>query len=72
MLGLCTLDLHFVYVLLGWEGSVTDGKVLRDAITRRHGLKVPNGKLSYDNRKVLKLFSVYKIINEINNLLTVI
>ncbi|PPD66945.1 hypothetical protein GOBAR_DD36176 [Gossypium barbadense] len=28
---------------LSWEGSVADGRVLRDAISRRHGLKVPHG-----------------------------
>ncbi|KAK8349574.1 hypothetical protein V6Z12_A06G151100 [Gossypium hirsutum] len=43
MLGVCTPDMQFVYVLPGWEGSVTDGRVLRDAISRRHGLKVPHG-----------------------------
>ena len=46
MLGVCTPDLQFVYVLPGWERSVADSRVLRDAITRRHGLKVPHGKLS--------------------------
>ncbi|XP_052479088.1 uncharacterized protein LOC128034576 [Gossypium raimondii] len=35
--------MQFVYVLPGWEGSVADGRVLRDAISRRHGLKVPHG-----------------------------
>ena len=46
MLGVCTLDLQFVYVLPGWKGTVADGKVLRDAITRRRKLKVPHDKLS--------------------------
>ncbi|KAK8306441.1 hypothetical protein V6Z12_D03G128900 [Gossypium hirsutum] len=32
--------MHFVYVFLGWEASIADGRVLRDAISRRHGLKV--------------------------------
>ncbi|XP_021814307.1 protein ALP1-like isoform X2 [Prunus avium] len=27
----------------GWEGSASDSRVLRDAITRPNGLKVPNG-----------------------------
>ncbi|MFQ6635070.1 hypothetical protein Gotur_011066 [Gossypium turneri] len=40
MLSICTPDMHFVYILLGWEGSIIDGRVLRDAISRRHGLKV--------------------------------
>ncbi|MFQ6667454.1 hypothetical protein Gotur_033475 [Gossypium turneri] len=39
MLGVCTPNMHFVYVLPGWEGSVADERVLRDAISRRHGLK---------------------------------
>ncbi|MFQ6645868.1 hypothetical protein Gotur_019381, partial [Gossypium turneri] len=43
MLGICTPDIHVVYVLPSWEGSVADGRVLRDAISRRHGLKVPHG-----------------------------
>ncbi|PPD76505.1 hypothetical protein GOBAR_DD26573 [Gossypium barbadense] len=43
MLGVCTPDMQFVYVLPSWEGFVPDGRVLRDAISRRHGLKVPHG-----------------------------
>ncbi|PPD82103.1 hypothetical protein GOBAR_DD20962 [Gossypium barbadense] len=43
MLGVCTPEMQFVYVLPGWEGSVADGWVLRDAISRRHGLQVPHG-----------------------------
>ena len=45
MLGVCTPEMQFVYVIPGWEGSVADGRVLRDAISRRHGLKVPHGKV---------------------------
>ncbi|XVF65854.1 hypothetical protein PTKIN_Ptkin09bG0284500 [Pterospermum kingtungense] len=44
MLGVCTPDMQFVYVLPGWEGSVADGRVLRDAIRRRNGLKVPHAR----------------------------
>ncbi|KAL1121000.1 hypothetical protein V6Z11_D01G204000 [Gossypium hirsutum] len=36
--------MQFVYVLPGWEGSVADGRVFRDAISRRHGLKVLHDK----------------------------
>ncbi|PPD90871.1 hypothetical protein GOBAR_DD12175 [Gossypium barbadense] len=45
MLGVCTPEMQFVYVLPGWEGSVADGQVLRDAISRRHGLQVPHVKV---------------------------
>ncbi|MFQ6645707.1 hypothetical protein Gotur_018881 [Gossypium turneri] len=43
MLGFCIADMYFVYVLPGWEGSVADGQVLRDAVNRIYGLKVPHG-----------------------------
>ncbi|MFQ6649380.1 hypothetical protein Gotur_023432 [Gossypium turneri] len=42
MLGVCKHDMHFVYVLPGWEGSIADVQVLRDGISRRHGLNVPH------------------------------
>ncbi|MBA0853389.1 hypothetical protein Goshw_016748 [Gossypium schwendimanii] len=45
MLGVCTSDMFFVYILPGWEGSVANGRVLRDAISRRHRLKFPHGKI---------------------------
>ncbi|XP_042018756.1 uncharacterized protein LOC121766557 [Salvia splendens] len=39
----CDRNMQFVYVLLGWEGSAGDSRVLRDAVTRVNGLKVPKG-----------------------------
>ncbi|MBA0880316.1 hypothetical protein Goshw_000488 [Gossypium schwendimanii] len=45
MLGVCTPDMHFVYVIPSWENSIADGRVLRDAISRRHGLTVPHAEL---------------------------
>ncbi|XP_054792120.1 protein ALP1-like [Prosopis cineraria] len=43
VLGVCSQDGFFIYVLPGWEGSAADGRVLRDAISRRNGLRVPQG-----------------------------
>ena len=43
VLGVCSSDMEFIYVLPGWEGSTTDGRVLRDALRRRNGLSVPRG-----------------------------
>ncbi|XLR31662.1 hypothetical protein S83_059562, partial [Arachis hypogaea] len=40
VLGVCNRNMNFVYVLSGWEGSTSDSRVLRDAITRRNGLKI--------------------------------
>ncbi|XP_022889181.1 protein ALP1-like [Olea europaea var. sylvestris] len=44
VLAACNFDLEFIYVISGWEGSAYDFKVLSDALTRRNGLKVPQGK----------------------------
>ena len=43
VLGVCTRDMKFVYVLPGWEGSAHDNRVLRDALSRRNPLRVPQG-----------------------------
>ncbi|TXG62851.1 hypothetical protein EZV62_009845 [Acer yangbiense] len=43
VLGVCSQDMQFIYVLLGWEGFAANGRVLRDAIRRTNGLRVPHG-----------------------------
>lgn len=43
VLGVCSQDMGFIYVLPGWEGSAADGRVLRDAMIRRNGLVVNRG-----------------------------
>ncbi|KAL0291733.1 UNVERIFIED_CONTAM: hypothetical protein Sradi_7015300 [Sesamum radiatum] len=35
--------MRFIYVLCGWEGSAADSRVLRDAINRPNGLRIPRG-----------------------------
>ena len=40
VLGVCSQE---IYVLPGWEGSAADSRVMRDAISRPNGLKVPQG-----------------------------
>lgn len=37
VLGVCDHNMKFVYVLPGWEGSVADSRVLRDALCRQNG-----------------------------------
>ncbi|CAL8153328.1 unnamed protein product [Prunus armeniaca] len=41
VLGVCTPDMKFIFVFPGWEGSASDSRVLRDAISRPTGLRVP-------------------------------
>lgn len=45
VLGVCSPDMQFIYVLPRWEGSAHDGRILRDAVTRRNRLKVSNGNI---------------------------
>ncbi|KAK6115684.1 hypothetical protein DH2020_007953 [Rehmannia glutinosa] len=35
--------MKYTFVLSGWEGSAADSRVLRDAVTRPNGLRVPTG-----------------------------
>ncbi|XBH75806.1 hypothetical protein VPH35_102541 [Triticum aestivum] len=44
VLGVCAPDMQFIYILPGWEGSAHDGRVLRDAISRLDGFRVPQGQ----------------------------
>ncbi|KAG8093581.1 hypothetical protein GUJ93_ZPchr0012g19445 [Zizania palustris] len=37
-------DLRFTYVLAGWEGTARDALVLRDALERENGIRVPQDK----------------------------
>ncbi|KAF7815143.1 protein ALP1-like [Senna tora] len=44
VLGVCSRDRQFVYVLSGWEGSAAVSQVLQSAILKPNGLKVPEGQ----------------------------
>ncbi|KAK4404438.1 hypothetical protein Sango_0812400 [Sesamum angolense] len=41
VLGVCSQDMQFIYVLTGWKGSAADSTVLRDAISRRNDFVFP-------------------------------
>ncbi|GJV37855.1 putative nuclease HARBI1 [Tanacetum coccineum] len=40
----CTFDLKFTYVLSGWEGTVSDSGIIKDALTRDDKLLILDGK----------------------------
>lgn len=46
VLGVCSPNMEFIDVFPGWEGSAHDGRVLRNAISRPNGLRVPRGTKS--------------------------
>ncbi|KAL5569163.1 hypothetical protein UlMin_025738 [Ulmus minor] len=55
VLGVCSRDLKFIFVFPGWEGSASDSRVLRDAISNPNGLKwgqrIPSNREEYFNMK---------------------
>ncbi|KAJ8748877.1 hypothetical protein K2173_013309 [Erythroxylum novogranatense] len=44
VLAACTFDLRFTYILAGWEGSASDSRIIKNALTREDNLKIPSGK----------------------------
>ncbi|KAK4275501.1 hypothetical protein QN277_018572 [Acacia crassicarpa] len=44
VLAACTFDLKFTYVLVGWEGTASDSRIIKDALSREDCLKIPQGK----------------------------
>ena len=44
VLATCTFDLKFTYVLAGWEGTASDSRIMKNALTREDMLKIPEGK----------------------------
>ena len=57
VLGVCSPDAEFIFVLPGWEGSAADERVLRDALRRTHGLKLRDGLWNFlDSCTIMALF----------------
>ncbi|XP_039134372.1 putative nuclease HARBI1 [Dioscorea cayenensis subsp. rotundata] len=44
VLAACTFDLKFTYVLPGWEGTTSDSRIMKNALSRACPLKIPQGK----------------------------
>ena len=45
VLGVCSFDHKFHYILASWEGSIVDSRVLASALSRADPLVVPPGIL---------------------------
>ncbi|XP_038682410.1 uncharacterized protein LOC119982890 [Tripterygium wilfordii] len=39
-----SFNLKFTYVLAGWEGTASDSRIMKNAITRPYPLHIPEGK----------------------------
>ncbi|KAJ1689132.1 hypothetical protein LUZ63_013287 [Rhynchospora breviuscula] len=44
VLAACTFDLKFTYILVGCEGTASDSRIIKNALSRRYPLKIPEGK----------------------------
>ncbi|KAF7141408.1 hypothetical protein RHSIM_Rhsim06G0087000 [Rhododendron simsii] len=55
-----TSDMNIIYVLSGWEESAADSRILRDAITRTNGLKIPTVRRSWNQREEDALHNAMK------------
>ena len=40
----CTFDLKFTYILLGWEETTSDSRILKNVLSRAYSLKISKGK----------------------------
>ena len=58
VLDVCDTKSNFVFVLACQEGSVADLRILRDAISRSNGLKVPKGNYVYILTKIFSIFAI--------------
>jgi hypothetical protein len=62
VLACCTPDMEFTYVLAGWEGSANDFTVLKDALQRPNGLKVPEGEI---HTQFVSIFVFYETLLDV-------
>ena len=63
MLVACSFDLKFTYILLGWEGTASDSRIIKSALTKNNNLKIPQGKFNSNTYQdiffIIKKFIVY-------------
>ncbi|XP_061368921.1 protein ALP1-like [Gastrolobium bilobum] len=72
VLGVCSQDCQFIYVLPGWEGSAADSKVLRDAISRGNGLRVPKGNYRTSHTFFAERHIIYTTVPQCSSQITAV
>jgi hypothetical protein len=45
-LAACLFDLKFTYILPGWEGTASDLRIIKNALTRNDNLKISQGNFN--------------------------
>jgi len=59
----CTFDLKFTYVLVGWEGTTSDSRIVKSVLTRAYPLKVPQGEKKHNI--IVQVSRLAKLINSL-------
>ena len=52
-LATATFDLKFTYVLVSWEESAHDSRVLKNVLYKQRELKIPNGIIGLENYLIM-------------------
>ncbi|KAG6481767.1 hypothetical protein ZIOFF_058388 [Zingiber officinale] len=50
VLAACSFDLKFTYILSGWEGTASDSRIVKNALSRRDKLLIPHDQQVNGNR----------------------
>ncbi|KAG6516054.1 hypothetical protein ZIOFF_026501 [Zingiber officinale] len=52
VLAACSFDLKFTYILSGWEGTASDSRIIKNALSRHDKLLIPHGAATAAERNV--------------------
>ncbi|CAL5344241.1 unnamed protein product [Camellia sinensis] len=66
VLGVCSQDMQFIYVLPGWEGSASDSRVVRDAVSTTSSHKKGKPRKFWNNREEVFLITTMKDVTASN------
>ena len=45
VLAVCDFDMRFTYILPGWEGTVSDSRIIKNALSKEDKLIIPRGNV---------------------------
>ena len=54
VLAACDFDMRFTYVLPGWEGTASDSRIIKNALSREDKLIIPRGKVKLNTKYTYK------------------
>ncbi|XLS58113.1 hypothetical protein HN51_007868 [Arachis hypogaea] len=58
--------MKFTYVLSGWEGTTSDSRILKDALSRKYPLRIPEGKFYLGDAGFMLKLGILTLYREAN------